>query len=99
MAAYELSTKFVRKSTMFRKEKEGGLVFNHKRKEIVRLNNTGYFLWEMLDGSNTVADVVKALAARTNTDESIVAQDVDKYLVSLEGMKLIEQTDDELVAG
>lgn len=96
MVVYAPDTRFVRTSTMFRKQSEGGLVFNHRKREIVRLNSTGYFLWEMIDGVNTVSEMINILARETGRDEDFIAGDVEKYLAFLEQMKLIEQCDEEV---
>ena len=50
---------------------------------IYTLNETGTFLWELLDGRHTVGELVEALVARFEVSPEVAGADVTRLIVSL----------------
>ena len=48
------------------------------------LNETGAFIWDMIDGVRTAEDIARALALEYNTDLEITRGDVEQYLSDLD---------------
>ena len=48
------------------------------------LNETGAFIWDMIDGVMTAEDIARALALEYNTDLEITRGDVEQYLSDLD---------------
>ena len=58
---------------------EGNVDFN----SMITTNETGAFLWEILEKGASKEDLVKAVLAEYDVDEAIVAADVDKFIQKL----------------
>jgi hypothetical protein len=50
---------------------------------IYTLNETGTFVWELLDGRHTVGELVAALVARFEVSPEVAGADVARLIVSL----------------
>jgi hypothetical protein len=48
------------------------------------LNETGAFIWDMIDGARTSEDIARALALEYGTDLEITRRDVAQYLSDLD---------------
>ena len=57
---------------------------------IVTLNQTGIFLWKILEGGADEADLIKALTSEYDIDEKTAAEDVKDFLNTLKGADLLE---------
>lgn len=56
---------------------------------IVNLNETGAFLWKILEKGATREDLIKALLAEYDVDEKTAASDVDAFTEKLREAKLV----------
>jgi hypothetical protein len=52
-------------------------------KGMIKLNETGHYLWKLFSEENTEAAAVKALCAEYDVDESIAREDVKKFMDDL----------------
>lgn len=59
------------------------LIVNAEAGEIVVLNETGAFIWPMLDGTNDLAAIVGAVCERFDVDAGSARADVDAFLDAL----------------
>jgi hypothetical protein len=80
------ATRFIRNpDVVIREEDEdGALIFNPDTDQIRVLNPTGFFIWNLCDGSNDLAGIV-ALVQRSfeTAPDDQVHQDINEYI---EGM-------------
>lgn len=58
---------------------------------VITFNSVGADVFTMLDGTNTVEDIVSRIAADYNADESIVRADVEKLIDKMKKHNLIEE--------
>lgn len=58
---------------------------------VITFNSVGADVFTMLDGTNTVEDIVSRIAADYNADESIVRADVEKLIDKMKNHNLIEE--------
>lgn len=57
---------------------------------IIRLNETGRFLWEKLRNETTENDLVSAMLLEYNIDEATAKNDTAEFLESLKEANLLE---------
>ena len=57
---------------------------------MITVNNTGEFIWRMLENSAEPTEIVKALAAECNVDEADIAPDVDEFISRLAKANILE---------
>jgi len=65
---------------------EGNVDFN----SMITTNETGAFLWEILEKGATKEDLVKAVLAEYDADEAIVTADVDRFIQKLSEKSILE---------
>ncbi len=66
---------------------EDGLSENQD--DIFSLNDTGYSTWQLMDGKNSVHDIITALVNEYNAPVETVKQDVLSLLTQLAARKMI----------
>ena len=57
---------------------------------IVKLNDTGRFLWDMLEKGCEKNELVDALLAEYDVDPDTAKRDVDNFVGALEGANILE---------
>lgn len=57
---------------------------------IIRLNQSGAFLWERLTEGSTLEELAKALEERYGVSEESAAEDAAEFLATLRGVGLLE---------
>lgn len=85
----------IKKSFLLRTVGEQNIVFAAGRaaKEfngIIRLNETGRFLWEQLQTECTQEKLTEALTREYEVDEAAAARDVTAFLAELRGAGLLD---------
>jgi hypothetical protein len=60
-----------------------------ERRALLGLNAVGGRVWELIDGSRSVGEIIAVIASEVNADGERVAQDVRAFLVALEREDLI----------
>ena len=63
-----------------------------QRGQVKVLNQVGAFLWELLDGQHTVADLVEQLCQSFEVDEQTAQADILAFLKDLEARDLLAST-------
>ncbi len=58
--------------------------------DLFALNETGAFLWPLLDGAHRPADLAAAVALEFEVDEQAAARDVDVFLRRLREAELLD---------
>ena len=58
---------------------------------VITFNNVGADIFTMLDGTNTVEDIVSRISADYGADEAIVKADVLKLIEKMKKFNLIEE--------
>lgn len=58
---------------------------------MITTNETGAFLWELLEKGATKEQLVKAVMKEYDADESVVSADVDKFIQKLADKDILEQ--------
>ena len=59
--------------------------------EIMSLNETGAFLWDLLKDGAETKDLIDSLVKEYDVEEQTAAKDVDEFLASLRERGLIEE--------
>jgi hypothetical protein len=57
--------------------------------EIHSLDEVGTFIWQQIDGSRTVADILATLVAEYEVEETAARSDLGSFIDELAGRKLI----------
>lgn len=57
---------------------------------IISVNNTGEFIWRMLEKEAETDEIITALAKECNVSEDEIRQDVEDFVASLKGAGIIE---------
>ena len=57
---------------------------------MISLNESGAFLWKLLDGTNTFEDIVNKMMAEYEISEDVASTDVKEYIKKLEDGGIIE---------
>lgn len=65
---------------------EGNVDFN----SMITTNETGAFLWGIIEKGTTKEDLVKAVLAEYDADEAIVTADVDRFVQKLSEKGILE---------
>lgn len=65
-----------------RRESWGGLFWSHDITRIDAINDVAYELYELCDGTNTVAQIVDKLLEQYDIEEDILKKDVTEYLIN-----------------
>ena len=61
---------------------------------MIRLNDTGAFLWEQCRKETTKEQVLQAMAEKYEVDESVAADDLDRFLQQLRNAEILEETNE-----
>ena len=54
------------------------------------LNETGAFIWDLIDGEKSTMEIAAALAAEYDVPEELAIEDVDRYLSALKDYLITE---------
>jgi hypothetical protein len=67
------------------------LLFDPETERVKVLNHTGFFVWNLLDGQHTEADVVERLAAEHGAmARDVVTSDVHAFVQDLRDLGFVE---------
>ena len=80
----------LRDHIVVREEDFGAILFDPQRGRMHRVNKTGLFIVQRCDGERTVDEIVSELASSESVSKEKVAEDVGKFLSSLQERELIE---------
>ncbi len=58
---------------------------------VYTLNETGAFLWELIDGKNNVGDMIEALIKEYDIDEETATKDVFKFINEMRKYLIIKE--------
>ncbi len=64
-----------------------GVDFN----SVITLNESGKFLWDILEKGSDYASLLGALVAEYGIDEATAKADIDKFIASLKENKILEE--------
>jgi Coenzyme PQQ synthesis protein D (PqqD) len=78
---------------VLRKQKERYLVYNSHTDELHLIPPTGYCVYQMCDGLNTVGDIRRLLAEATGQDEADLQTLTDSFLCQLLDRGILEASD------
>ncbi len=79
------------KAVIFRQEQDEALLFNPDNADIVVINSTGCFIWNLCNGKNRKKDIVNSLVEEFDVSPSKAEEDLLKFLAELENKKLVEK--------
>ena len=82
------------KHVAWRKVGEDTILIHLRRKKMFGLNETGGFLWHLLDGSRSSADLRELTG--TKNSEPHLEDTIQSFLRQLEGLDLVEVADEVL---
>lgn len=72
-----------------RREEEEAVVFNPADGNLVCINGTGVFVWDLCDGSRGIDDLVKALVSEYEVSSQDAEKDCLEYVKNLKEAGLI----------
>jgi hypothetical protein len=67
-----------------RKEEKEALLFNPADGNMVCINGTGIFVWDLADGGHSIGDMVKRVTEKYEVPSEEAEKDCLKYLKELE---------------
>lgn len=76
-------------NTLKKSKKGGGLVFDIDRGELYDLNDTGFAIWNLCDGTKTVSDLMKALSTEYEAGSTDLKA-VEGYVKELKAVGLLD---------
>ena len=56
---------------------------------IITVNDTGEFIWRMLEKEAETEEIIPALAKECNVEESEIKSDVEEFIASLKGAGIL----------
>lgn len=59
-----------------------------------RLNITGQKIWDMIDGSTTVAEIIDGIALTHDVDADTATKDIEEYINALADKGMVALTDE-----
>ena len=68
---------------LYREIEGGGVLIDRYRRTMIRLSPVALEIWQLLDGKNSVADIVEALKKIFEVDEEDLKRDVMGFLRDL----------------
>lgn len=80
------------KDVIFRKEGDEAILFNPDNSDIIVINETGCFIWDMCNGNKGVEDMVDSITKEYNATAETANRDLHKFLSDLQNKKFIEKT-------
>jgi hypothetical protein len=67
---------------------DGAAILDIERNSISTLNPTGAFVWQELEGGQSLESIIAALASKTGEDAELVGRDVRAFVQELQIQKL-----------
>lgn len=67
-----------------RNDQKEALLFNPASGNMLCINKTGAFIWELCDGTHAVDDMVKGITEKQEVDSKRAGEDCSSYLKELE---------------
>ena len=67
-----------------------GTKFLERNYEVFKLDEVGEIIWNLIDGENSVTDIVNKVASNYGVSEEKVFKDVEGFLKDLSSNNLIE---------
>jgi len=71
------------KDVIFRQEDNEGILFNPQTSDIVVINSTGRFLWELFNNKLTKEGILTKLMDRYEVSRKQAEEDLDKFIADL----------------
>jgi len=79
------------KEVIFRQEQEEAILFNPDNSDIVFINSTGCFIWDLCNGKNSQKDIIDTMLNEFDTTKDKAEEDLSKFLSDLESRKFVEK--------
>jgi hypothetical protein len=79
------------KDVVFRQEREEAILFNPDNSDVIVINSTGCFIWDLCNGKNSLKDIVAQMVKHFNTTPEKAAEDLSAFLIDLEKREFIDQ--------
>jgi hypothetical protein len=77
-------------------DRDGAVILDIGRNTMTTVDATGAYVWQRLELGMTIDAVITELARDTNTDEAVVAQDVEAFVDQLKDRHLLHSADDAI---
>ncbi|MEN6439005.1 MAG: PqqD family peptide modification chaperone [Syntrophobacter sp.] len=89
----------LRKDVVYRKEADGALIYDHSTGRVIPLNGTAAFMCDsLLIEHHGVEEVLNGIKKRWRvSDEELVRSDIEKFLIGMKNLNLIEEVQTEEV--
>ena len=79
------------KEVIFRHEEDEAILFNPDNSDIVVINSTGCFIWDLCNGKNSRKDIINSMLKEFDTTTDKAKEDLSKFLSDLENRKFVEK--------
>lgn len=77
------------KEVIFRQEEDEAILFNPETSDIVVINSTGCYIWELLNNKLTKEEILTKLMDRFETTPKQAERDLDKFITDLKNGNFI----------
>ena len=71
------------KRVLCREEKDGAVCYHPLKNNVLRLNETGWFVWNLCDGNNSIEDISDRLMEEFSVSKDIAVRDIKEFLKKL----------------
>ena len=82
------------KDAVFREEYEEALLFNPDNSDIVVINSTGRFIWQLCDGKNTKEGIINKILDEFDITSEKAGKDLDQFFYYLEKRNFLKKIQD-----
>ena len=79
------------KDIVFRPEEDEAIMFNPDNSDIIVINSTGCFIWQMFNGKNTKEDIVANMTKEFDVGKEKASEDLEDFVSKLEKKDFIEK--------
>jgi hypothetical protein len=78
-----------RDDVICREEEFGAIIFDPQAGRMHRINKTGYFIWDLCDGTTDFDTIVMRLASQEDEEVKTVREAVEAFLKDMNSRNLI----------
>jgi methyltransferase-like protein len=78
-----------RNDVICREEEFGAIIFDPQAGRMHKINKTGFFIWDLCDGTRDTEQIVEIVAERECEDTTMVKEAVEVFLKDMNSRDLI----------
>jgi len=82
-------TPVISQNLIWRVLDDGAVIITPEQGEVRVLNEVGAFIWQLIDGNNSAADIAECLVSQFDVGEEEANNDVRAFLTTLDNKGLV----------